>query len=105
MRKPQHEYTFTPEQAKAKFSRPRVQRDDEHYRHDNCRLKSKLPPIPKFVTGTGKIKSPKKGQISIKTPKKSRINYRNIDQEYSWGPGFGLPPHAKGNALGSYRRL
>lgn len=81
---------------------PDVVKDEEHYRHDNCRLKSKLPPIPKLNL---QKRTPKNASVSMKTPKKSRINYRDIDSEYCWGPGFGLPPHAKNNLQAGFKRL
>lgn len=49
LRRPHHEYAFTPQQAIAKFRRPKGLQDEEHYRHDNCRQNSKLPPIPKVT--------------------------------------------------------
>ena len=100
---PHHVYEGTSKEALARFKKPNVKPDDEHYRHDNCRMHSKLPPIPKLALRT---KIPKNMAISMKTPKKSRINYRNIDSEYSWGPGFGLPPHVKKNqGGGGFKRL
>lgn len=102
LRRPHHEYTFTPQQAIAKFRRPKAVLDEEHYRHDNCRQNSKLPPIPKFTPQT---KTPKNVSIGVKTPKKTRINYRDVEEEYSWGPGFGLPPQARHYPNAGYRKI
>lgn len=61
-----------------------------------------MPPIPKVAIQT---KTPKNMSLGMKTPKKTRINYRDLEEEYSLGPGFGLPPHAKNNPNASYKKM
>lgn len=64
--------------------------DDEHYALSKV---SKLPPIPKFGPQS---KTPQNVTSANRTPKKTRINYRDLEEEYSLGPNFGVPQVTNG---------